>query len=62
MSRCPRCQSTRPPWWLYAVLALCALTVGVIVRTDKEYRQVRTIRMQADSILSDWVLKKCIPR
>ena len=61
--RCPHCQSSRrPPWWLYAVLALCALTVGVIIRTDKEYRSVRAVRMEGDSLLADWAQKKCVPR
>lgn len=43
-------------------MLLAAVCVGVIVRTDKEYRRVRTIRQSADSILSDWILKKCVPR
>lgn len=61
--RCPHCQSSRRPnWTLYAALILAALTMGNNIRTDKEYRAVREIRLAGDSLLASWALKKCVPR
>lgn len=61
--RCPHCQSARwPNWMLYAALMLAAVTVGNNIRTDKEYRAVREIRQQGDSLLAAWYAKKCVPR
>lgn len=61
--RCANCQSSkRPNWTLYAALVLASVCVGVIVRTDKEYRAVREVRAAGDSLLANWVQKKCVPR
>lgn len=61
--RCPSCQSARwPNWTLWAALILAAVTIGNNIRTDKEYRAVREVRWQGDSLLADWAQKKCVPR
>lgn len=61
--RCPHCQSAKHPnWMLYAALILAALTIANNIRTDKEYRSVRAVRMEGDSLLSNWQQKKCVPR
>lgn len=61
--RCPHCQANRfPNWTLYAALILAALTIGNNVRVDKEYRAVREIRQEGDSLLASWAQKRCVPR
>lgn len=61
--RCERCQSNRyPNWTLWAALVLAALTIGNNIRVDKEYRAVREIRQEGDSLLANWAQKKCVPR
>lgn len=61
--RCPHCQSaSRPNWMFYAALILAAVTIGNNIRVDKEYRAVREIRAEGDSMLASWAQKKCVPR
>lgn len=57
-----QCGRRRIPWGFYASLLLAVVCVAVIVRTDKEYRQVRQIREAGDSLLDSWYAKKCVPR
>ena len=60
---CPCCQRNRfPNWTLWAALILAAVTIANNIRTDKEYRAVRAVRMEGDSLLNDWATKKCVPR
>lgn len=47
---------------LWAAVILAAVTMANNIRTDKEYRAVREIRQEGDSMLASWALKKCVPR
>lgn len=41
------------------------LVVGTLVylaRTNNEYKAVHAVRVEADSMLSDWLAKKCVPK
>jgi len=52
----------KPALTFFAALILAAVCVGMTVRLDLEYRAVHQIRQTGDSLLAEWVQRKCIPQ
>lgn len=57
-----QCGRRSTPWGFYASLVLAAVCLGFVLRTAREYRAVHELRVAGDSLLTDWMAKKCVPK